>query len=172
VQNRNGLILNGGDCVWRLSLFWGQFLPLGRVLSVDSALVLPHSSSVLQTDISSSASSSASPSSSWSSHGNKLEWNYWKSKLQKRVKIDKKLNPEFESPSTTSSSPHPLKHQHHYQQQDTVVFGFHSAAFMLQFMYIYWFTYGLKTGIAWHDGSAVYYALQLVHNLLTHLFIS
>lgn len=36
LQNRNPIILQGGDVVFRLLLFWGMFLPLGRVFSVDA----------------------------------------------------------------------------------------------------------------------------------------
>jgi hypothetical protein len=38
LQNRNPLILHGGDVELRLLLFWGIFLPLGAYYSVDSAL--------------------------------------------------------------------------------------------------------------------------------------
>lgn len=38
VQNRNPMILNGGDVLLRLLYFWALFLPLGRVWSVDAAL--------------------------------------------------------------------------------------------------------------------------------------
>lgn len=36
VQNRNPLLLNGGDVLLRLLFFWAMFLPLGRVWSVDA----------------------------------------------------------------------------------------------------------------------------------------
>ncbi|MBB4603064.1 hypothetical protein HNQ93_003853 [Hymenobacter luteus] len=36
VQNRNPLILQGGDDLLRMLLFWGFFLPWGRVYSLDS----------------------------------------------------------------------------------------------------------------------------------------
>lgn len=36
LQNRNPIILQGGDVVFRLLLFWGMFLPLGRVFSIDA----------------------------------------------------------------------------------------------------------------------------------------
>ncbi|WP_052694945.1 HTTM domain-containing protein [Hymenobacter sp. AT01-02] len=36
VQNRNPLISQGGDDLLRMLLFWGFFLPWGRVYSVDS----------------------------------------------------------------------------------------------------------------------------------------
>jgi hypothetical protein len=36
LQNRNGLILNGGDVLLRLLLFWGLFLPLGARWSLDA----------------------------------------------------------------------------------------------------------------------------------------
>jgi hypothetical protein len=36
LQNRNGLMLNGGDVILRLLLFWGIFLPLGACWSVDA----------------------------------------------------------------------------------------------------------------------------------------
>jgi hypothetical protein len=36
VQMRNPLVLHSGDCLFRLALFWGMFLPLGAVWSVDA----------------------------------------------------------------------------------------------------------------------------------------
>lgn len=39
IQNRNPLLLQAGDILFRLLLFWGIFLPLGARLSVDSALI-------------------------------------------------------------------------------------------------------------------------------------
>lgn len=41
LQTRNPLILQGGDVVMRLGLFWAMFLPWGRYYSVDSAMRLP-----------------------------------------------------------------------------------------------------------------------------------
>ncbi len=38
LQNRNYMILQGGDTVLRLLLFWGMFLPLGAQYSIDRAL--------------------------------------------------------------------------------------------------------------------------------------
>lgn len=38
IQARNPLVLNGGDVLLRLLLFWGMFLPLGAYWSVDRAL--------------------------------------------------------------------------------------------------------------------------------------
>jgi hypothetical protein len=38
-----------------------------------------------------------------------------------------------------------------------------SAGFLLQLAYVYVFTWALKTGGAWHDGTAVYYTLQIDH---------
>lgn len=35
---RNGIVLNRGDTVFRVLLFWSMFLPLGAAYSVDSAL--------------------------------------------------------------------------------------------------------------------------------------
>ncbi len=36
IQNRNDPVLDGGDMVHRLLLFWAMFLPLGRIWSVDA----------------------------------------------------------------------------------------------------------------------------------------
>ncbi|MCA9385931.1 HTTM domain-containing protein [Candidatus Dojkabacteria bacterium] len=36
LHNRNDMILNGGDVLFRLLLFWGMFLPLGATYSLDS----------------------------------------------------------------------------------------------------------------------------------------
>lgn len=36
VQNRNLLILNSGDVLFRMALFWSMFLPLGARLSIDA----------------------------------------------------------------------------------------------------------------------------------------
>ncbi len=38
VQLRNPMVLQGGDILFRMVLFWGLFLPLGACYSVDSAL--------------------------------------------------------------------------------------------------------------------------------------
>src|SRR5215210_4692651 len=38
IQNRNPLVLSGGDSLLRLLLFWAMFLPLGAYWSVDRAL--------------------------------------------------------------------------------------------------------------------------------------
>jgi hypothetical protein len=38
-----------------------------------------------------------------------------------------------------------------------------SAAFVVQLAYVYVFTWLLKTGAAWHNGTAVYYTLQIDH---------
>lgn len=38
LQNRNPLVLNGGDIIFRLFLFWSLFLPLGARYSIDAAL--------------------------------------------------------------------------------------------------------------------------------------
>lgn len=44
VQNRNEVILDGGDMVQRLLLFWSMFVPLGAVWSVDAlSRLLPSS---------------------------------------------------------------------------------------------------------------------------------
>ena len=36
IQNRNDPVLDGGDMIHRLLLFWAMFLPLGRIWSVDA----------------------------------------------------------------------------------------------------------------------------------------
>lgn len=38
LQNRNYMLLQGGDVYFRMILFWGMFLPLGARYSIDSAL--------------------------------------------------------------------------------------------------------------------------------------
>ncbi len=40
LHNRNFLVLQGGDILFRMVLFWGMFLPWGRCYSVDSLLAL------------------------------------------------------------------------------------------------------------------------------------
>ncbi len=35
LQNRNPLVLQGGDVLFRMILFWAMFLPLGKIYSVD-----------------------------------------------------------------------------------------------------------------------------------------
>lgn len=46
LHSRNPMVLQGGDVLFRLLLFWGMFLPLGATYSIDSALNLspPNSS--------------------------------------------------------------------------------------------------------------------------------
>lgn len=41
LQNRNPMVLNGGDVLFRMLLFWSFFLPLGARFSVDAALSEP-----------------------------------------------------------------------------------------------------------------------------------
>ncbi|MEQ8785855.1 MAG: HTTM domain-containing protein [Pirellulaceae bacterium] len=36
IHNRVPMLLNGGDIIFRMLLFWGMFLPLGRVWSLDA----------------------------------------------------------------------------------------------------------------------------------------
>mmetsp|Transcript_14652 Transcript_14652/g.44018 ORF Transcript_14652/g.44018 Transcript_14652/m.44018 type:complete len:490 (-) Transcript_14652:155-1624(-) len=43
LHSRNEMVLNGGDHFFRLITFWGLFLPLGSVASVDSLSRLPRS---------------------------------------------------------------------------------------------------------------------------------
>lgn len=38
IQNRNPIVLQGGDTLFRMLLFWAMFLPLGKIFSVDSFL--------------------------------------------------------------------------------------------------------------------------------------
>ena len=38
LQMRNPLILHSGDCLFRLAIFWGIFLPWGSMFSIDSRL--------------------------------------------------------------------------------------------------------------------------------------
>jgi len=38
LQNRNPMVLQGGDVLFRMLLFWAMFLPLGRVYSFDAFL--------------------------------------------------------------------------------------------------------------------------------------
>lgn len=89
VQTRAPIILQSGDVVLRLMLFWSLFLPLGARYSLDNLIAPP-----------------------------------------------RKLPPS----RITSVA---------------------SAGLILQFGYIYLFTALLKSGRAWIDGSAVYYALSI-----------
>jgi len=41
VQNRNPMLLNGGDVLFRMLFFWAMFLPIGLRMAVDSALAKP-----------------------------------------------------------------------------------------------------------------------------------
>ena len=85
-QSRNFLILNSGDTLFCVMLFWALRLPLGEYFSIDSAL---------------------------------------KEKRQKTV------------------------------------FSVNSLAFIFQILFVYYFTYLLKTDPIWKSGQGVYYALQL-----------
>lgn len=38
IQNRNNMILNAGDVITRMMLFWSIFMPLSKVYSIDAAL--------------------------------------------------------------------------------------------------------------------------------------
>lgn len=46
LQNRNRMVLQGGDVLFRMLFFWAMFLPLGRKYSVDEALNLEDSSQI------------------------------------------------------------------------------------------------------------------------------
>lgn len=94
VQMRNPVILQGGDVLFRVVLFWMMFLPLGKVWSLD------------------------------------------------------RLFNRIARPTTES------------------YFSAATVAYIIQICLLYLFTGILKTGTAWHDGTAVYYALN-VDQLIT-----
>ena len=85
-QSRNFLIINSGDVLLGLMLFWSLYLPLNRHFSIDSAL-----------------------------ENKKSERN----------------------------------------------FSFNSIFFIFQILFVYHFTFLLKTDVTWKSGQAVYYALML-----------
>lgn len=87
LHTRNPLVLNAGDTLFRMCLFWSMFLPLGARLSVDA-------------------------------------WRH---------------------PATRAD--------------DVLSAG--TVAFTLQLCSVYWFSAALKTGGAWSNGTALYYALNL-----------
>ena len=89
LQYRNPLVLNSGDVLLRLVLFWGFFLPWARVWSWD-AKTHKHSHSLA--------------TSSWA-----------------------------------------------------------TAAYTIQIMLVYGFSVIWKSGETWHDGTAIYYALNIDH---------
>lgn len=86
---RNPVILQGGDTLLRMLLFWSTFLPLGAKYSVDQAL-------------------------------------------------------------TDSPKPHPK-----------AVFSIGSFALLLQVAMVYFFSFLLKDHPIWHNGEAIYYALNI-----------
>lgn len=86
-HSRNFLILNSGDTLLCLMLFWALYLPLNRHFSIDSA-------------------------------------------MQK-------------------------------EQKGQFVFSVNSFAFIFQILFVYYFTYLLKTDAIWKNGQGVYYALML-----------
>ena len=86
-QSRNFLILNSGDVLFLLMLFWALRLPLAEYFAIDSVF--------------------------------------------KKVKKNK------------------------------AVFSFNSVAFIFQILFVYYFTYLLKTDPIWKSGQGVYYALML-----------
>lgn len=87
LQGRNPLVLNAGDTLTRLCLFWGMFLPLGSRFSFDA----------------------------------------------------RRLPPE---PRT-----------------DVLSAG--TIAYVFQLCFMYWFSAALKTGAAWSNGTALFYALHV-----------
>jgi predicted DCC family thiol-disulfide oxidoreductase YuxK len=94
LQMRNPVILQGGDVLFRVVLFWMMFLPLGKVWSLDRLF---------------------------------------------------------------NRTARPTKESH---------FSAATVAYIIQICLLYIFTGVLKTGAAWHDGTAVYYALN-VDQLIT-----
>ena len=86
---RNPVVLNSGDVLLRMLLFWGFFLPWGNVWSVD-----------------------------------------------------KKEKTTFQSPRIRTLG---------------------STGYFVQIMVVYVFAALLKSGDSWHDGTAIYYALNLDH---------
>ena len=87
-QSRNFLILNSGDTLLCLLLFWSLYLPLGKYFSIDSALQ--------------------------------------------------------ENKEKTFS-----------------IFSVNSFSFIFQILFVYYFTYLMKTDDIWKTGQAVYYSLML-----------
>ena len=94
LQLRNPMVLQGGDIVLRVTMFWMMFLPLGQTWSLDRFL----------------------------------------------NRISPTINKLVTSPAT--------------------------IAYIIQICLIYLMSGILKTGIPWHDGTAVYYALN-VDQLIT-----
>ena len=86
-HSRNFLIINSGDTLLCLMLFWALYLPLNRHFSVDSAVQAT--------------------------------------------------------------------------QRETTFFSVNSFAFIFQILFVYYFTYLLKTDAMWKNGQGVYYALML-----------
>jgi hypothetical protein len=107
LQNRNFLILNGGDVYLRMSLFWTMFLPLGEVYSVDSML----------------------------------------KKMKKGSKQSSSVDPYDTKPEGQSNS--------------KLFVSVATIAFLFQIWVVYVFTWAIKTGKPWHDGTAIYLALSL-----------
>ena len=87
-QSRNFLIINSGDVLLCLILFWSLCLPLGKYFSMDNAL-------------------------------------------------------------------------YNHKVKKNCIFSVNSFAFIFQILFVYFFTYLLKTDDVWKNGQAVYYALML-----------
>jgi hypothetical protein len=86
LHSRNPLVLNAGDTLFRMCLFWSMFLPLGARFSVDAR---------------------------------------------------------------------------HHSTRPNDVLSAGTVAFTLQLCSVYWFSAAWKTGGAWSNGTALYYALHL-----------
>ena len=91
LQNRQEFVLNGGDLLLRLTLFWSIFLPLGRKFSLDSCV---------------------------------------------------------------------KRYRNKWTGNDVEFISMASVAWLFQFSAMYIFSFGLKFGVTWWEGTAVSAALQ------------
>jgi len=135
LQDRNTLILNGGDILFRLMLFWGIFLPLGACASIDSLQLALRRKNDLRgfserEDLDKLNSEELNEEKcSLDSHSGKAKKSY----SLRNVSLEKKSG--FSSLAT--------------------------FAFLLQFCLVYWAGCLFKWKGGWLEGDAVYYALNI-----------
>ena len=150
IHTRNGIVLNGGDSMLRCVLFWCMFMPMGDYLSIDAVLKTFRRSNRASSTTSSTSSSNSSDATSTSG-------------VPSTSFDGSSSSSSSGSASTTIGSEgtsQPSKELIEQHERHMMHVSVASVAFVLQIAYVYIWSYGLKIGPQWDDGSATYYALH------------
>eukprot|EP01104_Vermistella_antarctica_P017272 TRINITY_DN6094_c0_g2_i1.p1 TRINITY_DN6094_c0_g2~~TRINITY_DN6094_c0_g2_i1.p1 ORF type:complete len:491 (-),score=120.78 TRINITY_DN6094_c0_g2_i1:172-1644(-) len=182
LQNRNTVILNGGDVVMRMLLFWSMCLPLAEVCSVDKALndiaTTNHDALFASEHGDDGDSSGKDRDSHHVKHAQADQGGVvgGHSLLHRTASTTaatsttpmggntvEDRDEHAHSPLGLSSDAHEARV--HSSSPSGVITSYvessvAAAILLFQFGLIYICTHELKTGLTWKDGSAVYYALN------------